>query len=96
MEASLRYQHKLIEILPDKYNFASFISIFTMAVLISVYNYLAEKAFCQNMIAISRFKLIMDKSTEGILIIKEQTIEYINDKFIEQQQYSINQVIIDN
>ena len=32
----------------------------------------------------NRFKLLMDKGSEGIIIMNEQTIEYINDKFIEQ------------
>ena len=31
----------------------------------------------------SRFKKIMDNSEEGIIIIKDNTIDYINDKFIE-------------
>ena len=52
---------------------------------VSYYNHLAERAFGQNMIVMDRFKQILDKSSEGILIIKEQTIEYLNDKFIEQQ-----------
>ena len=50
---------------------------------ISYYNFTAERKFGQNMIVMDRFKQIMNKSSEGILIIKEQTIEYLNDKFIE-------------
>ena len=31
----------------------------------------------------------MDKSSEGIVIMKDETIEYINDKFIDQQMVNI-------
>ena len=44
---------------------------------------MAEKGFSQNVIQKNRFKKIMDVSSEGILIIKEETIDYVNDKFIE-------------
>ena len=32
----------------------------------------------------SRFKKIIGKSGEGIIILNDKTIEYMNDKFIEQ------------
>jgi hypothetical protein len=31
----------------------------------------------------ARYKKMMNVSTEGILIIKENTIDYVNNKFIE-------------
>ena len=37
----------------------------------------------------------MDISRDGIIIVNDQTIEYVNDKFIEQQQVFILQAIID-
>tara|TARA_B110000285_G_scaffold222547_1_gene276854 strand:- start:12 stop:215 length:204 start_codon:yes stop_codon:yes gene_type:complete len=37
----------------------------------------------------------MDISRDGIIIVNDQTIEYINDKFIDQQQVFILQAIID-
>jgi hypothetical protein len=32
----------------------------------------------------NRFKKIMDNSDEGIIIIKNDIIDYMNDKFIQQ------------
>jgi hypothetical protein len=49
----------------------------------------------QNLIAKNRFKKIMDISEEGIVIIKEQSIEYVNDMFINQQKNSIFNVCIE-
>tara|TARA_B110000285_G_C14755731_1_gene437261 strand:+ start:150 stop:416 length:267 start_codon:yes stop_codon:yes gene_type:complete len=42
----------------------------------------------------NRFKKIMDNSEEGIIIIKDKTIDYINDKFFEQQQRLIQEVLL--
>ena len=38
----------------------------------------------------------MDNSEEGIIIIKNNKIDYINDKFLEQQQNLIEEVILEN
>ena len=38
-----------------------------------------------------RFKKIMDNSNEGIIIVQDKMIEYINDKFIEQQSNFIQE-----
>ena len=32
----------------------------------------------------NRFKKIMDNSEEGIIIVKDKIIDYINDKFLQQ------------
>lgn len=44
----------------------------------------------------NRFKKMMDNSEEGIIIIKDQLIDYINDKFAEQQRRTINTSILEN
>ena len=84
LDASLRYNHQLINGLSDIFNFGGLMQIFLFTGCISLHNYRAERTFGQNMIVMNRFKQLMDKSTEGIIIMNEQTIEYINDKFIEQ------------
>ena len=33
----------------------------------------------------NRLSKVLGKSSEGIIILKDKTIEYLNDKFIEQQ-----------
>ena len=38
----------------------------------------------------------MDNSEEGIIIIKNNKIDYINDKFMEQQQNLIQEVLLDH
>jgi hypothetical protein len=38
----------------------------------------------------------MDQSEEGIIIMNDQTIEYINDTFIRQQCTAIQQSIANN
>ena len=84
LDASLRYNHQLINGLNDIFNFGGLLQIVMGAGCISLYNYRAERTNGQNIIVMNRFKQIMDKSTEGIIIMNEKTIEYINDKFIEQ------------
>ena len=84
LDASLRYNHQLINGLTDIFYFGGLLQIIWGAGCISIYNYRAKRIFDQNMIVMNRFKQIMDKSTEGIIIMNEKTIEYINDKFIEQ------------
>ena len=44
--------------------------------------YVAEEIFHKNIVAKNRFKNLMDNSMEGILIIKEEIIEYMNDEFM--------------
>ena len=36
----------------------------------------------------------MDNSEEGIIIVKDKTIDYINDKFLEQQLNLIQEVLL--
>ena len=38
----------------------------------------------------------MDNSEEGIIIIKDSIIDYVNDKFIEQQHNAVKKAIIGN
>ena len=52
-------------------------------------NKIAENSYVLDQIQKNRFKKIMDISMEGILIIKEDVIDYVNDKFIEQQKTAI-------
>ena len=37
----------------------------------------------------------MDNSEEGIIIVKDKIIDYINDKFLQQQQTIIQDVLND-
>jgi hypothetical protein len=47
------------------------------------FNKETDNGIRQNAIIKNRFKKIMDLSNEGIVIVKDQKIEYVNDKFIE-------------
>jgi hypothetical protein len=53
-------------------------------IAVYLYSNQQQTIFKAQRILLNRFKKIMDKSGEGIVIIKEKnTIEYLNDKFIE-------------
>jgi len=38
----------------------------------------------------------MDNSEEGIIIMKDSIMDYVNDKFIEQQHHAVKEAIIGN
>ena len=48
----------------------------------SFYNSFTSKQISENHKLKNRFKKIMDISRDGIIIVNDQTIEYVNDKFI--------------
>ena len=48
------------------------------------FNLQTEKDYRKKSYVQNRFKKIMDKSCEGILVMNEKSIEYMNNKFIDQ------------
>ena len=70
-DVSLRYQHGLITKPSDMINAMGLILVLAFAMVVCFYNYRSEMSFNQNIIAMNRFKQVMDKSSEGILIINE-------------------------
>ena len=58
------------------------IYFFLLACFIGQFTYIQSCEFKSHNIVQNRFKKIMDQSEEGIIIMNDQTIEYINDTFI--------------
>jgi hypothetical protein len=77
----------------DFFNFGALVMAIGLVVTISYYNYIAFIEFRSKTKMKNRFKKIMDSSEEGIIIIKDNIIDYMNDKFIEQQYNLIDLAI---
>ena len=66
----------------DVNDFLVVIYFFLLACFIGQFTYIQSCEFKSHNIVQNRFKKIMDQSEEGIIIMNDQTIEYINDTFI--------------
>ena len=86
-----KYSQNLIVKPIDSINFLLVTLVLIFAGFTSYYTLVLWERINKNNIAKNRFKKIMDMSEEGIVIIKEKTIEYVNDQFIKQQKNSILQ-----
>ena len=87
---SVKYNDDLLQEPKDFINVSTFVMAIAVSAFVTNYNFQQQTQYRAKSISNNRFKKLMDTSEEGILIVKEkETIEYLNDKFIEQQQFAI-------
>jgi hypothetical protein len=91
-----KYDNGFVINLKDFFNFGAVVVFSCLMASIFYYKYIAILEFRAITKTKNRFKKIMDCSEESIIIIKENKIDYMNDKFIEQQKNLIESAIIDN
>ena len=82
MDALKKYSFGKIKKMTDFIGFGNLLLLVMASIFVGYVNKITGERFTQNQIQKNRYKKMLDISIDGIVIIKEKTIDYINDKFV--------------